>query len=469
MKINSETLYRQWHNLTTICPGRCDPNWIDLGKTNISDEKLLADIESAQESAISGVPKGYGWFIEDMASLLKEHPSEVVPRVGSSKLQLRYQAPMDNDGNALFFEYYIVPKVSRVCAPFACPGNNFSTVKRAGRFSLSSVASSRTSFDPEAVRHMMKENGPDYYLINREYLTEPPMPTDLSRGSRGAVSSAETEWMDLNLLANFQFNRDSVALLYLPVTGKCRDTTLTEKEVVVQRRSYYNQKLKYLPAEMIHASRIGTIKGAWDKRYSNTVKITAMSAMYGTSDIELAKIAEEFSELMSAEAFTDVVTERDMISDETISKATADYYEDQDQEEAYDPLSAFIFSVRREGMPRDPDPSHPSRKEDSNRGRLFGPPVQGSLIEAWYVKVFDAASGEFIPKTVEEWMIDCLIDDVRVVNKDRVVSLLDRGLSIDNILYISSLVDEATPEKQFEEVVKEFIEEEHKLNLRYRL
>ena len=108
VKLESDTLYMQWRNLTTCCPERCDLRWIDLTISPVSDLSLLSTIEAAQAKPTSYAKWGYDWFITDMSELLGQENAHIVPRIGSGHLALRYQNPVDLEGDPLFFDYFII-------------------------------------------------------------------------------------------------------------------------------------------------------------------------------------------------------------------------------------------------------------------------------------------------------------------------------------------------------------------------
>ena len=197
MKLDSDTLYQQWRNLTAACPERCDPRWIDKLITPISDPVFLAKIQKAQEIPLGYADFGYDWFITDMEELREQDPYTIIPRVGAGHLTLKYQTPKDAGGQPYYFEYFIVPKTSRVSAAYVCADENFSPVKCSGRFIPSNYARSAVDFDLEHTAQRIAEEGDDFYKLQRDYETVPPMPDSALRRRR--KNKAENEWVDLNL------------------------------------------------------------------------------------------------------------------------------------------------------------------------------------------------------------------------------------------------------------------------------
>ena len=119
MKIESKTLYRQWRGLMACSPERCDPAWVDLSVVRTSDNDLIDKISRFQKKPKGRARFGYEWFIEDMAELRAQSASEISPHSGGQFLALRYQHPVGDDLDPLFYDFQIVPKLSRCSGAYA--------------------------------------------------------------------------------------------------------------------------------------------------------------------------------------------------------------------------------------------------------------------------------------------------------------------------------------------------------------
>lgn len=458
MKLESDTLYIQWRNLTTCCPERCDPLWIDLRISPVSDPKLLAVIETAQAKPKSRASCGYDWFIADMGELLNQAGQDIIPRIGAGHLSLRYQTPVSLEGDKLFFDYFIVPKLSRASVFYVAPDVDFKVLKKRGRFRLSSFSRNILSFDLEQASYKMSEEGEDYYRMLNEHSEELPMPD--SKIVRGRHNAAESEWMDLNLLASYRFTKDSVQLLYMPVDPNLMIPVLTPQDTHVWLDSNTERYLKRGRAK--RKRRVYKSK----RRYSPTVNITSASVLSGQylEDLKTLKILEAGK--MSAEDFTDKATGRNLVDDSETKAEKDQGLEDTQKEEDYNPYSTFIFSNPFPDTVRSSDPEDETRRTDPNREYLFSLTTDQGFLESWYVSVFDPITEEFLAKTIEEWQTDCIIDDINLLPGQYIPGLLRRGLTADDILYLSAQIGEGAPEAQIEQIVSDFLTKEVELRLR---
>ena len=87
-------------------------------------------------------------------------------------------------------------------------------------------------------------------------------------------------------------------------------------------------------------------------------------------------------------------------------------------------------------------------------------------IQRMMIEKGTCTSEEFAAKTLEEWQADCVIDGVELLPVEYLPRLLNRGLSSDQILFLSTQIKEGTPEAQVNTLVDAFINEETEVRLR---
>ena len=459
MKLESDTLYRQWRNLILLCPERCDPNWVDFEVAPMMPCSVKEEILASQSKQTAYADIGYGWFLRDMSGLLDTEKSYITPKIGAGFLSLKYQAV-----SGATYAYFIVPKLSRVSAGYACPDENFAVIKRSGRFTLTGFSKTKASFNLYELGHELRNEGEEYYKLQAEYETELPLPTEKPVQRRR--NAAETEWIDINLLAAYQFNKDSVQLLYGPVTGPASKGCLRDPFVQSGMRSRKPSNKKFSNK----ADFLSNFKNTQDdntvKKVSIQILVTATSLWSGQFEEDYKKLAELRVNSLSPEEYTDAVTGRDLISDEGITQAREQAEDANKDFLAHDPDETFIFSSGYARVMRASDPRDPGREKDFNRGLLFSDLGYVDITKEWYVAVYDLASDKFIPKTLSEWRIDCVIDEVSLMPDKYIPELLNRGLTSDQILLLSLQISEATPEAQAKELIEKFISEEAELRLR---
>lgn len=457
MKLESDTLYMQWRNLTTCCPERCDPRWIDLTISPVSDLSLLSTIEAAQAKPTSYAKWGYDWFITDMSELLGQENAHIVPRIGAGHLALRYQNPVDLEGAPLFFDYFIVPKMSRVTVGYASPDIGFKILKKRGRFRLKSFAKNALNFDLGKLASKMAEEGEDYYRLSQEYDSEIPMPN--SKINKQKHNAAESEWLDLNLLAAYQFTKESVQLIYMPIDPSIMVPTL-KPETSFWTATPADKSFKMLRIK--RTSRKLRIK----RRYSAPVGIVAASVLSGEYLEQMKTLAIFKLNKMPAEEFTDTVTDRKLLDDPGLKEGLKEALEDSQRDADYNPYQTFIFSEFYSNVVRSSDPEDETRKTDPNREHLFHLTTKQGFLTSWYVSIFDPISEQFLAKTLEEWQTECIIDEINLLPARYIPKLLLRGLTADQIIYLSAHIGEGTPDTQIETIVNEFLTEEQELRLR---
>jgi len=460
MKLESDTLYRQWRNLTAACPERCDPRWIDLSLTFFSDEKLLAKIKSAQKEPSVYSEFGYAWFIADMTELQEQDQYSIIPRIGAGHLTLRYQTTRDSDGEPFHFDYFIVPKISRLSAAYVCPDDNFSPVRRSGRFVPSNYARSAVDFDLELTAQRISEEGDDFYQLHRDYETSLPLPDETPRRRR--KNHAENEWIDLNLIARYQFNKNSVQLLYMPADSPTYNACLSDIAKVWQDSPYRPFSRR---SSMARGKKIKKLREAEGERsYSDPLMVTATAVMEG--ELDLSSLTQLTTEELPSEEFTDMMTSRNVVDDTKLDDLKETEIADDDLDELFDPYHTFVFSKYFEERLRDSDPGHPNRARDPNRSTLFVPGQSLNFANEWIVGIYDAIAEEFVPKTLEAWRSDCRVDRVPLMSIDRIPALLLRGLTPDQILALSVEIGEGAPESQIEAAIDKFLHEEIEVRLR---
>jgi hypothetical protein len=460
VKLESDTLYRQWRNLTAACPDRCDPHWIDLSLTFITDSKLLAKVQRAQSEPSGYAEFGYAWFIADMVALQEQDKYAIIPRIGASSLTLKYQTPRDAQGEPYYFDYFIVPKLSRLSAAYVCADENFSPVKRSGRFVPSNYARSAVDFDVERAARRISEEGDDFYQLNRDYETKLPLPDESPRRRR--KNQAENEWVDLNLIARYQFNKGSVQLLYMPVSPPVARPGVSDLSNCWQDTTARPFTRRTSIARGKRIKKIRESEG--ERTYSDPLMITASVLMGGGLDLS---VLEKFTTVeMPDEEFTDMMTSRQVVDDAKLEELKETEIEDDDLDELFNPYHTFVFSKHFEERLRDSDPSHPNRAQDPNRATLFVPGQNMNFAKEWLVIIYDPIAEEFLPKTLSEWRTECRIDRVPLLPLDKIPALLLRGLTPDQILALSAAIGDDAPEEQIEVAVDKFISEELEARLR---
>lgn len=459
MKLESDTLYRQWRNLILLCPERCDPNWVDFEVAPMMPCPVKEEILISQAKKTAYATIGYDWFLKDMGGLLNPEKSHITPKVGAGFLSLKYQAMPGST-----YDYFIVPKLSRVMAGYACPDENFAVIKRSGRFTLTGFSKTKASFNLYELGHEIRNEGEEYYKLQEDFETEVPLPTE--KPTQRRRNAAEAEWIDINLLASYRFNKESIQLLYGPVTGYATACCLRDPFVQSGMRSRKPPNKKFFNKPNL-ASRLKGARGEEAvKKVSAQILVTATSLWSGQFEEDYKKLSVLQEGGLSPEEYTDTVTGRTLISDETLTKAREQEEDDNKDFLAQNPNETFIFSGEYKRVMRSSDPRDPGREKDFNRGWLFLDTSYINIAKEWYVAVYDIASEAFIPKTLAEWRIDCIIDDISLLPDKYMPSLLNRGLTSDQILLLSLQISEATPEAQVKEIVEQFISEEVKVRLR---
>lgn len=459
MKITSDTLYAQWRNITTLCPERCDLRWIDLEVTPIASQAVLDAIEQAQ--ARPGQAKyGYDFFLAQIGELADEQAISIVPRIGASHLPLRYQKVKDEKGKVYFYDYCIVPKLSRVSAVYMAPDNNFKTVRPKHRFTPRMFAHTKTKFDREALQYLIANEGEDYYQIEKEYDSDIPLPTEPpARQRRG---TAEHQWMDLNLLAEYTFTKDSVQLLYLPMSGPATEAALHSAIAKVVMKDAFGNGM-HGPKQIGQAVKAQAAQSL----YSDDLLITANKLLSEDVDQLIRKLKPEKVKGIPTEDFTDAATGRNLANNPELARARREAKMDAEEAQMLNEgLAAFVFSNLHNTILRHPDPRHESREGDHNPGYLFGYEAEFNPINGWVASVYDEFSDDFVAKTLPEWQTECLIAGQPLMPLKYIPDLFNRGLTSDNILYLSTLINENTPEEQAHLIIEAFFQEEAELRLR---
>lgn len=446
MKLESDTLYQQWRNLTSFCPERCDPRWIDLALTPIDDPQLLTRIQTVQHERQKYAKFGYAWFITEMAELVERDPYAVIPRIGASHMALKYQMPQTPEGGSYFFDYFIVPKISRLSSAYVCPDEGFSPVRRSGRFIPSNYARSAVDFNLEDLARRIAEEGEDWYRLQRDYETDIPLPDEAPRRRRR--NQAENQWIDLNLLASYRFNKGSVQVLYAP-----SDLKLMRAQLPYVKNYWQDSEGRtYVKRE--YETKGKRVKKLWDAdgdhSFSEPVMVTATVVLQGGPD--LSPLGELTDAEMPSEEFTDMVTDRKVVDDAKLDARKKIEAEDDQLDREFNPYRTFIFSKYAREVIGESDPFL--------AGRYL------NFIKTWVVKVYDASVEGFVAKTLNAWQADCRIDRVPLVPIEKIPALLLRGLTPDQIIVLSSQLGEGVPEDQEKAIVDKFIREEIELRIR---
>lgn len=451
-KITSKTLYRQWRNLTSLYPHRCDPNWIDFNVSNTLTPAMMEYIKKQQAEHYSDIPRGYAWFIEDMHELLRTPEEVALPKVGAPFLSLKYQdveAPYD---------YCIVPLMSAVCGPYRSSSENNKVLASNGRFTVSSLWRSG-AIQKSGVSKKSRKNWQESDREDFKYDQEVPLPTEPPKHFR-RIASAELEWIDLMMLANYQFNKHTVQLLYMPIESPYTDAWMFPFKITAGRERDYldDATLRETAVKKRSQSRLEKLasKSGFERLHSAPVTITANTLLSGQTDKEIEWLQKIDIKTIMPERVTDLVTGRRLFEDGVEL--------DDDDDDVLDPYANFIFAPDIPLMLRDEDPNHESRKGDYNKGYLFLEDEWRSLATNWYVHMFDPVAGHMVNKTLDQWRIECELDGIPVMPMKWIPGLLERGLIVDNILYLSTMITENTPDDQVEKIVQEFIDEEARLN-----
>ncbi len=459
MKITSDTLYTQWRSLTTLCPKRCDPRWIDLSITPIVEGEFLDAVMASQASA-KGVC-GYEFFLSEISELLEEMSALTIPKVGAGHLSMKYQAPKDKNGDAYFYDYFIVPKLSRVSSIHMAPDDGFSLLKRQGRFTLAAFGTDARQLLPSKLHKKITEDYFDEQYSVEDYENLPPLPDSaLTIPRRG---TAEQEWFDLLLLANYVYTKNSVQLLYMPVSGPAYDEVGLHDDIA--QVSCVDSPRDRLPVYQKATLRERPDHGR--KFHSPDVYVTANALIETGWETLIAPLRDRKHKGFSPEEFTDAVSDRELVNDRHIREHRNDAQFDQQEFMANNPLKSFIFSRGYPTVIRDANPAHPSRNDDDNKEYLYQwDVIQQDPVGNFMVSVYDKISNQFVSRSLPEWQTECLIDNVPLMPLQLIPDILSRGATVDDILYLSTMINQATPEEQAGQIVEKFFTEEAQLRLR---
>jgi len=457
MKITSDTLYAQWRNITTLCPNRCDLRWIDLNITPVVDPEILAAITEAQARPGQAL-YGYDFFLSQIGELIDEHAVATIPRIGAAYLPLKYQKVTDEAGQVDLYDYCIVPKLSRVSAIYAAPDVNFKVLKAKHRFSHRTLSNSKMKFNRRSLQYLIDNEGDDYQQLHREYNTAPPLPTQ--QPGRPRRASAEAVWLDLNLLAAYTFTKDSVQLLYMPMTGAACESAL--------HSAIGKSPTKDIGGQVMQGPKqVGrSVKNKAQALYSEDLLITASTLLDGGVDNLIRALKPTKMKGIPAEDFTDLATGRGLTDNKDLKKARREAELDELESAVDEDLSAFVFSAHHPIILRNPDPRHASREGDHNPNFLFGYESEFNPTVDWVASVYDEFSGDFVGKTLPEWQTECLIEGKPLMPLEYIPDLFNRGLTSDDVLYLSTLINDATPKEQVNLIIEEFLRTEAELRLR---
>ncbi|MGD2065604.1 MAG: hypothetical protein PVI43_00355 [Candidatus Bathyarchaeota archaeon] len=319
--------------------------------------------EMIERQQLKGMEPGYGRFTSDLYDNIKQPRGLVSPRPGAPFLSMKYQ-------NLDKMDYVIVPKLSKV--------------------------------DPN-YRDFSDDH--NYLDIGQDAIAE-SLPTD-NIGHRKYSVDFVSERISLSMLTSFQFNADTIQLLYLPVRGRFIHFgyhNVTE---------YNGKNLGEEPKDegIVRIEQTGTFM-------SEKVKITSNDLLkHGYNDAAIPEL-QRFSEKVFIEKSSESIPE--------------DSEEDCTPFAPNTPLEMRSVSLRQ----------------------------WGSLISEWILPVFDIFENSVVMKTLQQWHLECEIDNLAIMPIERADQLLYKGFTPEQILYLSPRVTDATTDEDFKTIYEEFIEEE---------
>jgi hypothetical protein len=459
MIIDSDTLYFQWRNLTSLCPERFDFRWLDLDVCPTSDAELIAAV-ALKQSEPTYCEYGYAYFLMEMGELIGESKKNSVPKLNAGHLAFKYQN--FEPGIASNYDYVMVPKQSRLSPLYMAPDLNFRPLNYTGRFKplLKSKGASRERMG--ALQRSSIDS--DSYLKSAEtYNDELVDLIDSPKLIR--YGSAEQEWVGLNLIANYRYTKETVQLLYLPTQGILYSDGLSEDEDIIAEADKRAAKPVKVRAKGLTFKDVKGTKDGAQRWYSPLLTLTCNDMLAGTCDTQLAGLKAPSTLGISPEQYTDAVSTRNT-SDEDIAELRAEKAQEAEAEEQTASATKFIFSNSFATTIRDPQPNADSRKDDFNSDYLFDCGDDLDPVTPIRITVFDSVERAFVSKTLDEWEVECMLDDIALMPISRIPNLMRKGFSAEDLLYLSTKINEDTPEEQAKMLEDEFIREEVELTLR---
>jgi hypothetical protein len=457
--IDSDTLYFQWRNLTSLCPERFDLRWLDLDVCPTSDADLIRAV-ALKQSEPTHCEYGYAYFLMEMGELIGEAKKTSVPKLNAGHLALKYQnfAP----DVAIDYDYVIVPKLSRISPLYMAPQDDFKPVNSTGRFKPlpSSLGSSRermgalqrSSIDSETYLKSIETYDDELVdLIDNPKLTR--------------QTSAEQEWVGLNLIANYRYTKDTVQLLYLPTRGTLYSDGLAEDDGIFVKAKKKKANTVKVRAKGISFQDVKGTKDGAQRWYSALLVLTSNDMLAGACDTQLAELQHPSNLGLSPEQYTDAVSTRHT-SEEDIAELRAEKIQEAEAEEQSAAVTKFIFSNSFSTVVREAAPSADSRRGDFNTDYLFNCGDDLDPVRPIRITVFDAVEKAFVSKTLDEWELECMLDDVALMPISRIPNLMQKGFSAEDLLHLSTKINADTPEAQAKILEDEFIREEVALTLR---
>ena len=451
MKITSDTLYHQWRSITSLGPERCDPRWIDLNLCPISDPTLLAEVETCQAEP-THCDYGYAYFLAEMGELASESQHSSIPRINAGHLALKYQRFFAGEDSEYFYDYMIVPKVSRLSPLYVSPDYDFPVILAATRFTQTTVNKGNSSTNSKRYQTAYDEEIPE--------VTDRP-----KRTRRGKGGTAEQEWIGLNLLANYRYTKETVQLLYMPTSGTLYSDALAS-DAKILTAGQINAMAEPITTPKLTQQDLAAKHVGVERWHSDLLVITANDILAGSCDALLSGLKIKNRKGFSPEQYTDAVAGRDLTEDGAIAEIRADKKLEAEQAIEEGIVGKFIFSENFPTLMRHASPKSLSRQGDSNPDYLFGHGPELDPVNTPRITVFDVITEAFVSRTLEEWQTDCRLDDIALMPLHLIPDLLNRGLSADDILYLSTHINEATPNEQAQTMITEFINSEAQVNLR---
>jgi hypothetical protein len=461
MIIDSETLYFQWRNLTSMCPERFDLRWLDLDVCPTSDEDLIEAV-TLKQSEPTHCEYGYAYFLMEMGELIGESKKISIPKLNAGYLALKYQNFATDV--LMEYDYVIVPKLSRISPLYMSPDEGFTTINSTGRFKPLPKSKGVSRERMGALQRNSIDSDSDSYFKSIEtYNDELVDLIDSPKLTRHG--SAEQEWIGLNLVANYRYTKDTVQLLYLPTEGILYSGGLSEDEGIIANARKKAAKPTRVRAKGLTGQDVKGTKDGAQRWYSQLLTLTSNDMLAGTCDAQLASLQAPRNLGLSPEQYTDAVSTRDT-SDEDIAELRDEKTQEAQAEEESATATKFIFSNSFSTVVRDAAPSSASRRDDFNTDYLFDCGDDLDPVRPIRITVFDAVEKAFVSKTLEEWELECMLDDVALMPISRIPSLMRKGFSAEDLLHLSTKINADTPESQAKMLEDEFIREEVALTLR---
>jgi hypothetical protein len=397
----------------------------------------------------------------EMGELIGESKKASVPKLNAGYLALKYQNFATDV--AIDYDYVIVPKLSRISPLYMSPDANFTTVNYTGRFKPLSNRRGVSRERMGALQHGSIDSG-TYFKSMETYDDELVDLIDNPKLVRHG--SAEQEWIGLNLIANYRYTKDTVQLLYLPTRGILYSESLAEDaEILANPRNKKKAKPSKARAKGLTLQDVRSTKEGAQRWYSSLLVLTSNDILAGTCDTQLAGLQQPSNLGLSPEQYTDAVSARHT-SEEDIAELRAEKTEEAEAEEQSAAITKFIFSGSFDTVVRDAAPSAASRKGDFNTDYLFDCGDDLDPVRPIRITVFDEVEKAFVSKTLEEWEVECMLDDIALMPISRIPDLMRRGFSAEDLLHLSTKINADTPEAQAKILEDEFIREEVELTLR---